>query len=397
MKSNPRPPTPDLRSLVIPQPPATRLRLRRFLIPLLTVSVSTLLALLLAEVALRLLQVKPEYQYGEWRLELDRRVLFKIKPHSGPAINSLGFRDYEFAHAKEGRMRILFLGDSFTMGHNVPPEKSLPKALERRLGARYEVFNMGIYGYGPDQALTRLLDEGFELDPDAVVLGVFPANDFGDLYKNQLYRVTPSGELEFNASNPVAQIWPRSRLAMLARKAVTCGLSAVSGPRAEGEMLTNDSRACGHYLEAKLEAEIWRRLLGDTYQLLGRPGDPATESARRLMEGVLARFRTELESRGVPFCVLIVPSYEATRAPEWFGERGIPPELRFTNEQAVEEICRRQKIKFLNLLPEILRDRDTPIYDTGDHHFSVEGNEYAAERLERFLNENVLTQAQGGV
>lgn len=352
----------------LPKATETRSPARRFLLPAVSIALSITVALLLSEALLWLLDVNPEYQYGEWRLELDRRVLYKIKPSSGPEINSLGFRDKEFPREKGGRTRVLFLGDSFTMGHNVAPEESLPKALERRLGVGYEVFNLGIYGYGPDQSLMRLIEEGFDLDPDAVILGLFPANDFGDLYKNQLYRVTRSGEIEFNTDNPVAQAFPRSRLAMLLRKAVTRE----------------------HYLERERELAVWQLLLSDTYTLLGKRDEPATAGAIRLMDAVLAQFRRETKRRGLPFGVVIIPSYENTRDVSWFQEKGIPLALRFTNENAVEEICRRRNIPFLNLVGPFLRERERAIYDTGDHHFSVEGNEYAASLLAPFFVNEVM-------
>jgi hypothetical protein len=68
----------------------------------------------------------------------------------------------------------------------------------------------------------------------------------------------------------------------------------------------------------------------------------------------------------------------------------VPLALRFRNESAVEAICRRRDLPFLSLVGPFLRERDRPIYDSGDHHFSVEGNELAASLVAPFFLKQVV-------
>ena len=66
--------------------------------------------------------------------------------------------------------RILILGDSFTFGTNVSDEESYPYYLERLLPGT-EVLNMGIEGYGHDQMLLYLKEEGLKYNPDIIIVG----------------------------------------------------------------------------------------------------------------------------------------------------------------------------------------------------------------------------------
>ncbi len=96
-------------------------------------------------------------------------------------INSLGFRDEEVAMPKPvGVLRILALGDSFTMAMGVPVEQGYAEQLERMLsaeaGRRVEVVNTGVGGYNTAQELAFLDARGLDLEPDMILLG-FQVND----------------------------------------------------------------------------------------------------------------------------------------------------------------------------------------------------------------------------
>lgn len=100
------------------------------------------------------------------------------------AINSLGFRDVEFAEQKSpGVFRILALGDSMTFGPGVDLEQTYPKVLERLLNegneGRYQVINAGASGYSAYEEVVTWRNRGEALDPDLVIVG-FCVNDVGD-------------------------------------------------------------------------------------------------------------------------------------------------------------------------------------------------------------------------
>jgi hypothetical protein len=51
---------------------------------------------------------------------------------------------------------LLFIGDSFTFGHGVTYEQAFPALVEARLDGRAQTVNLGVQGYGTDQALLSL-------------------------------------------------------------------------------------------------------------------------------------------------------------------------------------------------------------------------------------------------
>ena len=54
------------------------------------------------------------------------------------SINSKGCRDYERKYKKQGKFRVLALGDSFTFGHGVEFEESFLTILEKSLNSLYK-------------------------------------------------------------------------------------------------------------------------------------------------------------------------------------------------------------------------------------------------------------------
>ena len=164
------------------------------------------------EWALRSSYFSPSYEQFGLKIILDEDVLYKIKPKSNADINNYGFRGADFSESRNGKKRILVLGDSFMMGLNVKADQTLSAALERRLGKNYEVYNMGILGYGPDQSLAQFQTIGKDFKPDMVILGLFGANDFGDIIKNELFIIDAHGELQRNPANAVKQVLPVSRI-----------------------------------------------------------------------------------------------------------------------------------------------------------------------------------------
>jgi hypothetical protein len=86
--------------------------------------------------------------------------------------NSRGIRGAaEHALEREpGRTRIVVLGDSFTFGEEVSDDETYASRIEG-LAPGAEVLNLGVHGYGHDQMLIYLREEGLRYRPDVVLLG----------------------------------------------------------------------------------------------------------------------------------------------------------------------------------------------------------------------------------
>jgi hypothetical protein len=89
-----------------------------------------------------------------------------------------GTREYAYARAP-GKQRVLVLGDSFTFGTDVSDNETYSHYLESIL-LETEVLNLGVQGYGQDQMLLYLREEGIKYHPDIVVLGFVSP----DIYRN---------------------------------------------------------------------------------------------------------------------------------------------------------------------------------------------------------------------
>jgi hypothetical protein len=103
-------------------------------------------------------------------------------------INALGLRDVERTLAKPaGVYRIVVLGDSMVAGLQVAQEETFSARLETALaaemppgGARVEVWNAGVDGYGTAQQLLLLDERLAAAAPDLVLATVFLRNDVAD-------------------------------------------------------------------------------------------------------------------------------------------------------------------------------------------------------------------------
>lgn len=99
--------------------------------------------------------------------------------------NHLGWRDKDWGR-KTGK-RIMLVGDSFlekmssrTLGQRLQP------LLDARVGGA-EVVSLGQAGTGPPLYRSRLMQGGFDLSPDLVVVFLFAGNDFDTAYTYSPY------------------------------------------------------------------------------------------------------------------------------------------------------------------------------------------------------------------
>lgn len=185
-------------------------------------TVAAVLALLLAEGALRALRhvrVSTAQPTADWEQifsfsalrhhRLNANMQFR---HREPefdylwANNALGMRDRERALEKSAATRrILFLGDSFVQGYGVPLEQSMVALLEESLNRAagrpaVEIFNAGVFGYSPLLEYLYLEELMPSVQPDVVMIGLFLGNDVGDdnFYQSQLLAPPADGSVRFS-------------------------------------------------------------------------------------------------------------------------------------------------------------------------------------------------------
>ncbi len=153
---------------------------------------STLVALSLLEVGMRLFQPQPMAAVRRsgrlgWVHKPNVRMVYERSVFRIPVrFSNIGLRDRDYPFAKPPKTcRIGILGDSFVEAMQVPFDSMLSERLEARLVASprdergYEVINFGVSGYGTCQQLLLLEELVLRFEPD-VVVSVYYHNDLDD-------------------------------------------------------------------------------------------------------------------------------------------------------------------------------------------------------------------------
>jgi len=299
-------------------PTSRRARILAFLI-------STLLALLVAEVALRVVGVsypnfyEPDARRG-WALRPGASEWWTKEGRAWVRINRDGLRDVERPAAKPaGAVRIALLGDSCTESLQVPLEQTFGKLLEKELAAQcpavagrtVETLNFGVSGYGTAQELLTLKDDVWKYKPDLVLLAFYTGNDVrnnwrpleqddtrpyfvpqadGSLALDQTFRETSSYRARRTApARLLYAVFNHVRLLQLAKQAK----SAVDG-------------WIGAWKASKVEKGTAEHELGLDNAVYAPPdaAHPDWQSAWTATEAMLAAARDEAAAHRTPFGVV---------------------------------------------------------------------------------------------
>jgi len=113
-------------------------------------------------------------------------------------INNQGIRaDQDYLYPKPaGVVRILSLGDSFTIGYEVDQDRCFSQVLERELSAagyQAQVLNAGVSGFSNAEECVYLERELIKYDPDVVVVS-FYINDIADNLRTGLFTLDDQGK-----------------------------------------------------------------------------------------------------------------------------------------------------------------------------------------------------------
>jgi hypothetical protein len=171
-------------------------RFRSCLLRLIAIGFSSLLALVVLEVAIRLFVPESQWRYRDASMDWqpDPALGWVVKPDLDVTTRSEEGAEIRFRTNPDGLtpwtarrekapgvVRVLIVGDSTVVGRAVPPEAAVHAALQRLLagrGLRAEVLNAGVEGYSTDQVLLRLRQLLPLYRPDVVLYGLCD-NDFG--------------------------------------------------------------------------------------------------------------------------------------------------------------------------------------------------------------------------
>jgi len=180
----------------------------------------------------------------EYTLKSKRYKLMKPNVHTrsfGADVrtNALGLRDVRASIPPKGpgEFRIIVIGDSITFGPGLEYQQLYTTLLEaalRRSHPEVRVINLAVEGYNIIQYEAVLEEVGLGLQPDMVLVGMFPVNDFelGDYENHRRLAAGERVELPWYFSLYVHRAYLH-RIPELAHKALARVLTAHAPEKAD--------------------------------------------------------------------------------------------------------------------------------------------------------------------
>jgi hypothetical protein len=273
--------------------------------------------------------------------------------------NSKGIRgktEYDYPRAA-GKQRILVLGDSFTFGEEVSDDETYSHDLESAL-PNTEVLNLGVQGYGHDQMLLYLKEEGVKYHPNVVILGFA----YLDIYRN---------------------IWSFFAYAKPQFELIPGGLRLTNVPVPTPDRVL----AREPYLPKALDLLVILR--EKVRWMLGENETEARNLTRALLDETIATTR----SIGAVPVFVYLPVYEEIQPlPESFHTLTAKSPPVANREQYLGAICQEQGIRCLFLRPRFEEEVKRGVDFNARGHWNPAAHRLAAQEIRSFLLGNKLIQ-----
>jgi acetyltransferase AlgX (SGNH hydrolase-like protein) len=212
-------------------------------------------------------------------------------------INARGFRGNDWAPTPSpGIDRVLVMGDSYTFGNAVDEEKTFPQltdSLLRREGGapqRWEVLNLGVVAWGPQNALAYLETEGADIGARCLIYAFFLGNDVVDNVLYHLYSLRAE-ELVRNPVSTLPDYNPKR-------------LRAIAEALPLYDFLLQESQLFNLLRSTVLEHVSHEQEARSIYQNISPPD---FEAALHLNDATLDRLRTVAHQRFGAFGLIIIP------------------------------------------------------------------------------------------
>jgi hypothetical protein len=265
--------------------------------------------------------------------------------------NSHGLRgkaEYNYQRT-EGKQRILILGDSFTFGTGVSDDETYSHYLESTL-PNVDVLNLGVQGYGQDQMLVSLKEEGVKYHPDVVILGF----DSADAFRNLL--------TFFGYAKPEFEM-----------VAGGLRLTNVPVPTPDQVLAQEPYRSQAVDLGVMLRARI-------TFKL-GITGTKARNLTRLILDEIVA---TTHDANATPVFVYL----------PILGELQDSNPAMNADEKYFSDYCQKRAVPCLLLRPRFVSEiREKVRFIGKDGHWNAEAHRRAAQGIADFLLESGLIHA----
>ena len=297
-------------------------------------TLATLSGGLIAETGFRLFDIQPPTAPIDCEANL---------PDVDESVNALGIREtWDELSSDDERIRVAFLGDSFTFGVSVEPENTLPRQVSRMLTEtmpdRVLTINLGEIAAAPARELEVYEALREAVEPD-VVVQIVNVNDFGaHLYQilEDLYHVR------------------------------------------DDRLIVGDTSLLLGYIEKQIRYwMVWNTTLG--YYRGGFSPEERADSWLRFERDMRA-CQERIEANGDTYAIVLFP---------WLYNLD-HYQLRDMHRR-MRDMATSMKVPYLDLLEVFVnRDGEALRVCPMDTHPNAEGYRIAAERIAQFLRDDVL-------
>ncbi|MFA6093222.1 MAG: hypothetical protein WCU88_11070 [Elusimicrobiota bacterium] len=289
-------------------------------------------------------------------------------------IDSLGFRGKEFPAIKPAGMhRILFLGDSITLGGRLPQDVIFVDKVAQALSASHETANAGVGDIGLVEEEEILKTSGVKFKPDLVVLCWFlndarPAVGFPEevVYKHPLIQAVDRSAW-LRKSYLMGFLYARLRQSLVDRQIKLMDQQSSRFQWAPAYM-------AGHWRSDPAEFErlvdLARFDWGDAWN---------KDSLREMFDKInaLRKFSTE---HGARFAVVALPVHAQLYSNSPIADRP---------QREMRKLCESAGIPFLDILPALKARKAEPLFY--DHcHYTPFGNSVVSDAILSFLKRSSL-------
>jgi hypothetical protein len=395
-------------------------RKKRIWFKLLTIIAGVMVALLFAEVCLRIigfryLNLSQEDEYVGYALRPGAEGWWRKEAEVYIKINSDGLRDREHAKVKPpDTLRIAVLGDSYAEALHVPMENAFWAVMEQRLqgckafnGQKVEVLNFGVSGFSTARELITLRQRVWQYSPDIVLLLVTTANDIKDnsLLLSEEYAGLPlpyfvyqNGELVLDDS--LLKVRNESLKFRLQKSFLGKSLN----------WLRDHSRLIGLFDKARVAFQDYRQkkndvptVFGDEHgikaQVYREPADPAWDEAWRVTEGIMLLMRDEVRAHGAKLLIVTgstgIQVYPDPALRQDFMRRLDVDDL-FYPDHRIKAFGEREGIEVLNIAPtlqEYANQHGTFLHGTnGFGHWNALGHRLVGDQIAEKLCETATAK-----
>jgi lysophospholipase L1-like esterase len=365
------------------------MKTKELLFRLILVLLSSLMALVLAEVIYRVSLVdQHEYSVSQTG---DQYQFYQFDPKLGWAntpgasgtfsrseyayrisVNTHGMRQHEVSKKNiTSSFRVVVMGDSFVWGIGINDEARFTEVLEGML-PNVEVLNFGTSGYSPVQYLL-MLDDIAEFQPDLVVILFCLGNDFTDnvLYQRYGY-FKPYAALDENGDLEIKG-YPLPNVK---------DFGFDKNNRLFGSALLGELR--NKYLVSNLRQEgldgFSNKLLHTRKENLSPEDRRLKSEAIRINEALLGEIQSTLSGKGIPLIIASAPTKREYNKRRKYGHQGYFPSV----ERKIQRSSSKLGIAFIPNV-ENLSGEDFWIRDG---HWNPTGHVKIATSIANYITEN---------